>query len=560
MNRIPRILVLAACSLALHAATLPPDLILTNGKIWTSNPAQPVVEALASRADRIVAAGTKAEIMSLAGPQTQVLDLHGKLLVPGFIDAGVHLIEGGMHLYQAHVGPARNAEELRRRVRSLAAGLPDGRWLVSTDWDDSNWPRNAQPTREILDAVTGSHPAVIVTVDGRMALANTLALRLASLTGKPGPSGDGGLYLDAHGEPTGLLIGAWIQLVERVIPAPCPEEVEDFVRLAIRHAAENGVTSVQDQSLLPYYGQIYRKLAAQGELSLRISKYESLVAWNAPVIAPAPGPRGVLGFADGTLALSTALFFGNYADQPAAGLAHAQMTPEGKMRQRILDADQAGHQVAIHAVGDKAAHQILDFFEAATVRNGEYDRRFRLDEARFLTPADVTRMGRLGVVASVQPWRDIADEGRWTEARVGHDRSSRAAPYRSLLDAGAVLAFSSGWGAAPLNPLLGVYAAVTRRALDSRNSEPWLPEQRITVEEAMRACSAGPAWGAFEDKDKGSLEPGKLADFAVLSDDVFTLQPDRLRDVKVMLTIVGGRVIFDRAIGYMPLSGPVPSI
>lgn len=543
-----KLLALAALAAPALLAQGYATLILTNGRIWTGNAAQPRAEALACIEGRIVAVGSAADIRRWTGPGTQTIDLAGKLLVPGFNDSHVHFHGGGENLSGVQLRDAKSEAEFRDRIRQFAAKLPPGRWITGGNWDHENWTPARLPTRQLIDEAAGDHPVFIQRLDGHMSLANSLALKLAGVTrGTPNPAG-GEIVRDANGEPAGVLKDAAQSAVERVIPAPSDDQIAGAVRAALRYAAERGVTSVHDVSAAPGHLRVYQRLLQRGELTVRISGHQPLESWkrlaDLGVLAGFGGPMlhiGALkGFADGSLGSTTALFFDPYLDAPTtSGLAMG--SPE-TILQQIVDADRAGLQIAIHAIGDRANHTILNLFEEAATKNGARDRRFRIEHAQHLGRNDIPRFAKLGVIASMQPFHAI-DDGRWAEKRIGPERAKGTYAFRSLLDAGAVLAFGSDWDVAPMDPLLGIYAAVTRRTLDGKHPGGWVPEQKITVEEALRAYTWGSAYAGFEEKLKGTIEPGKLADFAVLSRDILSIDPVEIEKVKVTLTVVDGKIV-----------------
>jgi hypothetical protein len=483
-----------------------------------------------------------------------VIDLQGKLAAPGFNDAHVHFLTGGMHLASVQLRDAGSQAEFRDRLGQFAARQPQGRWIGGGDWDHENWTPADLPTRALIDPVTPLHPVFVNRLDGHMALANSVALRLAGIT-RATPDPPGGLIVrDARGEPTGLLKDAALAAVYRVIPAPGPAEIEEALGAAMRYAAEHGVTSVQDMSASPEVLAAYQRLAERGKLTVRVYAHQPLASW--PRLA-AIGVRAAFGgdklkigglkaFADGSLGSTTALFFEPYADAPqTAGLAADEMIPQSKLLEHILGADRAGLQVAVHAIGDKANSIVLGMFEEAGQRNGARDRRFRVEHAQHLRRAEIARFGKLRVIASMQPYHAI-DDGRWAEKRIGPDRAKGSYAFRALLDAGAVLAFGSDWHVAPMEPLAGIYAAVTRRTLDGKRPGGWVPEEKITVEEALRAYTFGSAYAAFDERIKGALEIGKLADIVVLSGDILTMDPAGIDTAHVVMTIFDGRVAYQR--------------
>jgi len=530
------------------------SLVLLNGKIWTVNDRQPRAEAVACLGSRIVAVGPDSEVRKWIGAGTEVIDLGGKLVLPGFNDAHVHFFSGGENLAAVQLRDAKSEDEFRRRIAEFAAKQPAGRWITGGDWDHENWTPARLPTRQLIDAVTAGHPVFVNRLDGHMALANSVALKLAGITrDTPDPPG-GTIVRDAAGEPTGVLKDAAMDRMDRVVPEPSPDQIADAVRAAMRYAARNGVTSVQDMSAAPEILRVYQALLERGELTIRISGHQPLAAWQrlaaVGLRADFGGEKlhigGLKGFADGSLGSTTALFFAPYLDAPnTSGLANSEMIPESKMQRRILDADRAGLQIAIHAIGDKANHIVLGMYEEAERQNGARDRRFRIEHAQHLRMDDIPRFGKLHVIASMQPYHCI-DDGRWAEKRIGPERAKGTYAFRSLLDSGAVLAFGSDWPVAPAVPLIGIYAAATRRTLDGKHPDGWVPEQKITVAEAIRAYTMGSAYASFDEKIKGSIEPGKLADLVVVSDDILSIPPAEIEKTRVETTVFDGKVIYRR--------------
>jgi hypothetical protein len=530
------------------------SLVLLNGKIWTVNEAQPRAEAVACLGNRIVAVGSNGEIRKWIGPGTETIDLGGKLVVPGFNDAHVHFFSGGENLAGVQLRDAKSEDEFRARIAQFAAKQPAGRWITGGDWDHENWTPARLPTRQSIDAVTAGHPVFVSRLDGHMALANSQALQLAGITrDTPDPPG-GTIVRDAAGEPTGVLKDAAMGPLVRAIPAPSEDQIADAVRAAMRYAAENGVTSVQDMSAAPEILRVYQKLLARGELTVRISGHQPLATWQRLAAVGLRADFGgeklhigaLKGFADGSLGSTTALLFEPYLDAPnTSGLANSQMIPESKMQGHILDADRAGLQVAVHAIGDKANHIILGMYEEAERQNGARDRRFRIEHAQHLRMEDIPRFGKLHVIASMQPYHCI-DDGRWAEKRIGPERAKGTYAFRALLDSGAVLAFGSDWDVAPMQPLMGIYAAATRRTLDGKHPDGWVPEQKITVAEAIRAYTMGSAYASFDEKIKGSIEPGKLADMVVVSDDILSIPAVGIEKTRVETTVFDGKVVYHR--------------
>lgn len=530
------------------------DLVLHNGKIWTVNDQQPEAEAVAILGNRIIAVGANKDLRKLIGPQTRVVDLQGRRIVPGFNDAHVHFFNGGAGLASVQLRDAKTPEEFAQRIAAFAAKIPPGRWILEGNWDHENWSPAMLPTRQLIDVVTPNNPVFVQRLDGHMALANSVALKLAGIT-KATPDPPGGLIVrDEAGEPTGVLKDAAMNAVQKVLPEPSAEEITEAVKAAMRYAAANGVTSVQDMSASPDVLSVYQQLLARDELTVRIYGHQPLSQWqrlaNAGVRAAFGSDKlkigGLKGFADGSLGSTTAWFFAPYLDAPnTSGLASDELVDETAMQAKIVKADRAGLQVAVHAIGDRANQRILTMFAEAARQNGPRDRRFRIEHAQHLRPAEIKAFAAQKVIASMQPYHAI-DDGRWAENRIGAERAKGTYAFRSLLDAGVILAFGSDWFVAPMEPLMGIYAAVTRRTLDGKRPSGWVPEQKITVAEAIRAYTLGSAYASFDETRKGSIEVGKLADFAVLSADILKINPVEIEKMRVVMTIFDGKVVYER--------------
>jgi predicted amidohydrolase YtcJ len=529
------------------------DLIIINGTVQTMDSERPTAEAVAVYGNRIAAVGSTEEIRRLAGPRTRVIDAGGRLVLPGFNDAHVHFMSGGFQLSNVDLRDARTPQEFADRIRQFARNLKPGQWVTGGDWDHERWPGAPLPTKELLDPFTPETPVFVNRLDGHMALANSLALRLANVTRETKDPPGGLIVRDPRtGEPTGILKDAAMSLIYAKIPEPSREQKLAAARAASMHAARLGVTSVQDMSAGTDVG-VYQTLLERGELKTRIYAVAPLPAWERlgqTGVRAGFGSEmlrigGLKGFADGSLGSTTALFFEPYNDAPSTrGLPGDEMFPEGAMLKRVLDADRAGLQVMIHAIGDRANDLILTIYEQVARENGDRDRRFRIEHAQHLRAQDIPRFGRDHVIASMQPYHAI-DDGRWAEKRIGRERARGTYAFRSLLDTGAVLAFGSDWTVAPLDPLLGIYAAVTRRTLDGRNPNGWIPEQKITVEEAVRAYTVGSAYAERMEKVKGTITPGKLADMVILTRDIFRIDPVEIERVRVAVTIMDGRVVYE---------------
>jgi predicted amidohydrolase YtcJ len=540
-------------SAALFAQAPVADLIITNAKVWTVDKGYPTAQAVAVLGDRIVSVGTSAEIDAWRGAGTKVIDAGGKLLLPGFNDAHVHFVSGGSQLDAVQLNDVTNPEEFARRIGERAKKTPKGEWIVGGDWDETKWDPAKLPTKELIDAVTPDTPVFVYRYDGHLGLANSVALRMAGVTAKTQDPPGGVVVHDAKGNPTGILKDAAMDPVYKVMPALSHEQRVRVVKRALAHAASLGVTSAQDMN--PDYADIavYSELLQRGELTTRlyVAPYISGVddqaklgirhAFGGPFLQMG----AVKAYADGSLGSSTAYFFELFVGQPDNhGLLSDEMHPISAMRDRMMKADAAGIQICTHAIGDQGISIILDLYSDVVKAHGEADRRFRIEHAQHMAAKDFDRFAQLHVIASVQPYHAI-DDGRFAEGRIGHDRSSRTYAFRTFLDHGVRLAFGTDWDVAPLNPMLGLYAAVTRATLDGKNPNGWFPEQKLTVTEAVEAYTMGSAYAEFQEREKGSITAGKLADMVLLSDDIFSIAPEKIRDVRVEKTILGGKVIWD---------------
>jgi predicted amidohydrolase YtcJ len=547
--------------LPLQAAEPPPggaaDLVLINGKIWTVNRAQPEAEALAVRRDRLVAVGRTDDIRALIGPKTRVLDLQGRRVVPGFYDSHVHLLGSGLRLAEVALKDAKDEEEFGKRLRAFDQKLPRDRWLLGGEWDHDRTFAGRLPTAELLDKYVADRPVFLRRYDGHMAVVNTRVLKLAGISADTADPPGGVIYRKPGSrEPTGLLRDNAMGLVNRHVPETTDAEIAEAVRAALAEARQVGVTTVQDMdgsgaATRRRLFRLYQQMARDGALTLRIDLRWPLAEWNSLAqlgVQAGFGDDwvrigGLKGFVDGSLGSSTAKMFDPFLNEP--GSTGVFVTPLDKLREYILGADRAGLAVAVHAIGDRANAELLDIFAEVSKTNGPRDRRFRIEHAQHLRPVDYARFKELGVIASLQPYHAI-DDGRWAEGRIGAKRCASSYACRSLLDAGAKVAFGSDWSVAPLSPLLGIDAAVNRRTLDGKNPQGWFPEQKITVAEAIEGYTLTAAYAAFQEKDRGTLEPGKLADFVVLSRDILAAaERDHLAETMVGLTVVGGKVVFE---------------
>ena len=529
------------------------DLIVTNAKIWTVDSERPRAEAVAVIGDRIVGVGTSGEMDVWRGEKTKMIDGAGRLLLPGFNDAHVHFVSGGMQLDSVNLRDAASWKEFADLIAERTKRYPK-EWITGGDWDEQKFKEGKLPTKELVDAFTPDTPVLVNRYDGHEALANSVALAVAGITRETKDPPGGVIFRDAQGEPTGIVKDAAFDLVAGKVPPLTRERRLRAVQRAMAHAARLGVTSVQDMG--PAYADVamYIELAERRELTTRIYAAPLIAGWQDQAklgIRRGFGSQWVrLGalkaFADGSLGSSTAYFFKPYTDAPKnRGLLSEDFIPLTKIRQRLVKSDAAGLQNCVHAIGDQAISITLDLMADVVKANGPRDRRFRIEHAQHMAEKDFERFRQLDVIASVQPYHAI-DDGRWAVKRIGLERAQTTYAFRTFLDNKVRLALGTDWSVAPLNPMLTIYAAVTRATLDGKNPDGWMPEQKLKVAEAVEAYTMGSAYAEFMETQKGSITPGKLADMVLLSDDIFTLKPEAIKDVTVEMTIVGGRVVYSK--------------
>ena len=537
---------LASCS---PATSAPVTLAVVNARIWTGNAKRPWADAIAVRGDTIAAVGSSAEIRKMADASTKVIDAHGQMMVPGFIDSHVHIISAGRGLAMVKLRDAKTPAEFIARIKAFAKTMPKGAWITDGDWDHTLWGGEL-PTRQWIDSVTPDNPVWVSRLDGHMGLANSLALAASKVT-KAAPEVEGGVIVrDKSGEPTGLLKDNAQGLIDDATPYP-PDEVADRAFDAAMHfLAERGVTSAQNMGTW-YDLSIFERAHKAGRMITRMYAVVPLASWEKlrdTVAARGHGDEwvrigGLKGFVDGSLGSHTAAMLRPFDDAPKdSGLL---VTSPESLYARTSGADKAGLHVMVHAIGDRAIRIQLDNYARVEKENGAKDRRFRIEHAQHIAPEDIPRFGTLGVIASMQPYHEM-DDGRWAEPIIGHERSKTTYAFKSILDAGARLAFGSDWSVAPPTPLEGIYGAVTRETLDGKHPGGWIPEQKITVEDALRAYTSGAAYASFEENIKGTLEPNKLADFVLIDRDLTKIPPEEIRNAHVMTTVVGGRVVYQR--------------
>src|SRR5881409_1351012 len=541
--------------LSLTACGQTADLVIQGGAVWTGlSSGAPQPGAVAIGGGRILAVGDSAAVARYLGARTRVMRADGGLVMPGFADGHTHFIGGGFQLASVDLRGAATPQEFIRRLKEYARAHKPGEWITGGDWDHTRWAGQPLPRHEWIDSVTPDNPVFLSRLDGHEALANAAAMKAAGITGNtPTPPG-GEILRDARtGEPIGIFKDQALDLIGRAIPQPSPERRDSALARALAHAASLGVTATGHMSASWEDLASYRRLEKVGRMTLRVALYLPLEHWREVADTVRRSGQGggndwvriggLKGYADGSAGSRTAYFFEPYAD--SAGYSGLMQNTPKDLATWIGNGDSAGLQVTVHAIGDRANAIILDIYDSVTKAHGARDRRCRVEHAQHLRPQDIPRFGQLGVIASMQPYHAI-DDGRWVEGRIGPVRIRTTYAFRTLLDTGAKLGFGSDWTVAPLDPIVGVYAAVTRRTLDGKHPSGWVPEQMITVGEALRAYTEGNAYATFNEKKWGTLAPGYDADLVVVDRNLFTMPPDSLDRAMVSYTVVGGRVVYAR--------------
>ncbi|MGI9202930.1 MAG: amidohydrolase [Woeseiaceae bacterium] len=544
--------IVAACSRTEVPASA--SLVIKDARVWTGNTEQPWAEALASRGDEIIVVGTNEDVDALTGENTEVISVPGSMLVPGFIDTHVHFVSGGAGLASVQLRDAATPEVFAARIGEFAKTVNPGEWILYGDWDHTLWGGDL-PRRDWIDEVTMDNPVWVFRLDGHMALANSEALRLAGVDADTPDIAGGTIVRYEDGSPTGVLKDNAMTLVADVVPTANQAQLEREARAAMQHVAANGVTSVHDMPADEISGwesiATYRRIEKAGELITRIYAAVPLRGWERlrdEIASRGTGSEwvrigGLKGFMDGSLGSHTAAMLEPFTDAPDdKGFLINDLD---ELREWVTGADAAGLQVMVHAIGDSAIRDLLDIFLDAVDTNGQRDRRFRMEHAQHIAPEDIDRFAIQDVIASMQPYHAI-DDGRWAEEVIGPERSKTTYAFRSLIDAGARVAFGSDWSVAPATPIDGVYAAVTRRTLDGANPDGWVPEQKVTVEQALHAYTTVAAYASFEEDLKGKLQPGMLADFVLLDRDLTAIPLESIRDTRILRTVVGGAIVYER--------------
>jgi hypothetical protein len=544
----------------------PADIIFINGDIYTSSgivtavtkngtlppvttkiPAHPV-QALAVSGGSIIAAGSNEEIQKLKGPKTQVVDLGGHFVMPGFNDAHVHLGSGGFEKLNVDLVGSKSLDDMKQRIAARVKTAAPGEWIVGRGWDHTLWAEQKTPVRADIDAVTGDHPAIFNRVDGHIAIANSTALKAAGITAQtPDPHG-GKIDRDDKGEPTGILRETAMGLVGDKIPPPSMAQRRKAAELALEDAARSGITSAQDNSDWEDF-LTYEQMEKEGKLTLRIAEWlpfdapvEQLVKMRQHHSAKDSMLHTTMlkGFMDGSLGSRTAAMLAPYNDDPKnAGIPRYE---QDKLDSMAAERAKADFQLGFHAIGDRGARMALDAFAYAIQKSNNKNLRFRIEHDQVIAPEDFEKFKKLGVIASVQPNHLLTDMN-WAESHIGPERAKHSYPWKEFEDNGIPLAFGTDYPVEPITPFRGLYAAVTRK--NEAGTKEYYPEQKLSIHEAIAAYTTGSAFAEFAEKQKGTLTRGMLADFVVLDRDITKIAPPEILKTRVLRTVVGGKTVYE---------------
>jgi predicted amidohydrolase YtcJ len=535
--------------------TTPKTTVYLHGRIYTNDPKHPWAAAMVVTGDKIRCVGTLEHILLDCGgntPGVETIQLHGSFLMPGFNDAHTHLGEAGADLLAVRLNGATSVEEVQKRLAEAVAQHKEGEWITGSGWDHTLWPDKKFPNKQQLDAVAPKNPVLLTHISGHVAVANSLALKKAEITREtPNPTG-GEIERDANGEATGMLEeGPAMELVAVRIPDPSAEQMRRGVELVLQDAAKNGVTSAQDFSPWPYF-QVYKLLKEQKKLTLRITEW---LPFNLPLgqlqnmraqggtTDPWLKTGALKAFTDGALGSRTAALLAPYSDDPST--SGILINDPEKLRVMAIERDKARFQLAFHAIGDRANRIALDVFEAVAKANGPRDRRDRIEHAQVVSMEDFPRFAQWKVIASMQPSHETTDM-RWAEERVGPERAKGAYAWATMQKNGVRLAFGTDFDVEPINPMRGLYACVTRELPDGGPKGGWQPQEKISLEDCIRAYTSGSAYAEFEEGKKGELREGEYADFIILSNDITKVPPSEYLKTQVVRTVVGGRVVYEK--------------
>lgn len=524
------------------------DKVYINGNIWTGDSANSTASVIAIKGDKIIYVGNDATQIESA----EVIDLGGKMVVPGFTDNHTHFLSAGYGLSSVKLKDAMTKAAFIQRISDYCKQHPGDNWIREGNWDNENWGGEL-PTKEWIDSVTGDHPIFISRYDGHMAFANSKAMELAGVNKNTVSPAGGVIVKNAKGELTGCFKDKAMALIDKAIPDPTEIELEEYYKSAAMYALERGVTHVNDMGSYGGWMDLntYRRVAEKNKSLIRMYAFMPLSTWNKLDSFVQKNGRGddvlkwggLKGYVDGSLGSTTAWFHEPYLDDPHShGLT---ITDTTDLRNWVKGADKAGLHIAVHAIGDRANDFILSVYDEAEKINGARDRRFRVEHAQHVRLAAIENFAKQKVIASMHPYH-LVDDGIWANKRLDESRLKGTYAIKEMMDKGATVTFGSDWPVAPVDALFGIYAAVTRQTGDNKNPNGWYPDQKISVENALRFYTLNNAYASFRDGKIGMLKTGYYADFAVLEQDLFKIDPVNIKNVKVDLTVLNGKEVFKR--------------
>lgn len=524
------------------------DRIYVNAKIWTGDTLNPSATVIAVKGEKIVYVGDDATKFT----SNETIDVQGKQLLPGFTDNHTHFLSAGYALSSVKLKDAMTKEEFIKRIADFCKSKPDDTWVMEGSWDHENWGGEL-PSKEWIDSVTGDHPLFISRYDSHMAFANSKALKLAGIDKQTVAPLGGVIVKNKDGEPTGVVKDAAMTLVINAIPPPTNEQLDQYFDAAAKHAVERGVTNVTDMNSYGGWSDLetYRRAWKTDRMILRMYSFVPLANWERMDSFVQKNGRGddvlhwggLKGYVDGSLGSTTAWFHQPYLDDPrTSGLF---ITDTALLRKWVLGADKAGLHLAVHAIGDKANDFILSVYEEALKVNGERDRRSRVEHAQHVTKQTIDQFAKLGVIASMHPYH-LYDDGIWAYKRLDTNRLKGTYAFKSMKDKGVKITFGSDWPVAPIDPVYGIYSAVTRITGDGKNPNGWYPNEKLSIEDALKAYTANNAYASFLDGKIGILKEGFFADFTILENNLFEVPKEKIKDIKAVRTVLKGKEVFLR--------------
>lgn len=523
-----------------------PDTIITNAKIWSNGKMQEF-DAIGIKDDKIILTGKTEQVLKSKTVQTRIIDAQQKLLCPGFIDSHVHFLDGGFNLSSVQLRDASSRDTFIQRIKAFALIIPKGNWITGGDWNHELWGGQL-PERSWIDSITPDHPVAINRLDGHMILCNSLAMKLAGITNTTKDVAGGEIPRNKNKEIIGIFKDNAATLIYSKMPDPGAEATDRALKSAMQYVVSHGVTGVHHMGNFKDLEAFRRN---KSSLLTRIYAATPLPRWQELKTYCEANGKGdsilhwgmLKGFMDGSLGSHTAAMSNDFSDKP--GDRGLLVNPLDSMKKWIVAADHTGMQIAVHAIGDRAIASLIDIFDTAISINGTRDRRFRIEHFQHPAVKEIARMKADGIIASMQPYHAI-DDGCWAEKVIGPERIKTTYAFKSILVASTHLAFGSDWFVAPPIPMMGVYAATTRQTLDGKNPAGWVPEQKISIHEALSAYTEGGAYAAFQEHILGSIKPGYLADLVLLDQDLFSIKVDEIKNVKVKWTMLGGKMVFEK--------------